>query len=69
MLLVRDVLPVLMSNLIQSAPDNQREKIAKLLDIWERGQTFPLEMLATFKQMLKGGLNSKFVCALLHFLD
>lgn len=29
-----------------------QEKIRKLLDIWEKGQTFPLQMLATFKEKL-----------------
>lgn len=57
--LVRDVLPILMGNLIQSAPDPQKEKISKLLDIWERGQTFPHDMLTGFKQILNGGQNSK----------
>lgn len=56
--LVRDVLPVLMGNLVQSAPDTQKEKISKLLDIWERGQTFPRDMLAGFKQLLNGGQNN-----------
>lgn len=62
--LIRDVLPVLMNNLVQSAPDNQKEKISKLLDIWQRGQTFPAEMLAKFKQQLNGGQNSKRSCTL-----
>ena len=51
-----------MNNLIQSAPENQKEKISKLLDIWQRGQTFPTEMLAKFKQQLNGGQNSKLGC-------
>ncbi|KAF2688953.1 hypothetical protein K458DRAFT_414623 [Lentithecium fluviatile CBS 122367] len=49
---ITDVLPGLMTDLIRSAPENQKEKISKLLDIWERGQTFPLDMLAGFKQQL-----------------
>ncbi|KAF2855156.1 hypothetical protein T440DRAFT_386698 [Plenodomus tracheiphilus IPT5] len=56
--LIRDVLPVLMTNLVQSAPDNQKEKISKLLDIWQRGQTFPSDMLANFKQLVNGGQNN-----------
>ncbi|KAF1829061.1 hypothetical protein BDW02DRAFT_510868 [Decorospora gaudefroyi] len=56
--MMRDVLPAMMSNLIQSAPETQKEKISKLLDIWERGQTFPLDMLASFKQQLNAGQNS-----------
>jgi protein NRD1 len=42
-----------MSDLIQAAPDNQKDKISKLLDIWERSQTFPLPMVAALKQQLK----------------
>ncbi|KAF2182809.1 hypothetical protein K469DRAFT_220995 [Zopfia rhizophila CBS 207.26] len=49
---VTDMLPNLMTDLILSVPDNQKEKISKLLDIWERGQTFPLNELARFKQQL-----------------
>jgi protein NRD1 len=56
---ITDVLPGLMTNLIQSAPANQKEKISKLLDIWERGQTFPLDMLASFKQQLNNPQSSK----------
>ncbi|KAH7089985.1 hypothetical protein FB567DRAFT_522014 [Paraphoma chrysanthemicola] len=52
--MARDALPVVMSDLVKNAPDNQKEKISKLLDIWERGQTFPLDMLAGMKQMLNG---------------
>ncbi|KAJ4332141.1 hypothetical protein N0V95_009728 [Ascochyta clinopodiicola] len=50
-----DVLPAVMNDLVQHVPDNQREKITKLLDIWQRGHTFPLDMLATFKQQVNGG--------------
>lgn len=57
--MMRDVLPAMMMNLIQSAPETQKEKISKLLDIWERGQTFPLDMLASFKQQLNGAQNSR----------
>lgn len=56
---ITDVLSVLMTDLIRSAPDNQKEKISKLLDIWERGQTFPHDMLAGFKQQLSSPPTSK----------
>ncbi|KAF2024976.1 hypothetical protein EK21DRAFT_117230 [Setomelanomma holmii] len=56
--LVRDTLPVVMSDLVKNAPENQKEKISKLLDIWERGQTFPLDMLNTMKQLLNGQPNN-----------
>lgn len=49
---ITDVLPFLMSDLFQAAPEDQKPKILKLVEIWERGQTFPKEMLAGFKQQL-----------------
>lgn len=55
-----DVLPAVMNDLVQHAPDTQKEKIVKLLDIWQRGQTFPLDMLATFKLQVTG--NSQSMC-------
>jgi protein NRD1 len=57
--MVRDALPVVMSDLVKNAPESQKEKISKLLDIWERGQTFPLDMLTSMKQLLNSHLNSK----------
>jgi protein NRD1 len=56
---ITDVLPSLMADLIQSAPQNQKEKISKLLDIWERAQTFPQKSLASFKHMLTNPQSSK----------
>ncbi|KAL3417674.1 RNA-binding protein [Phlyctema vagabunda] len=49
---VKELLPVLMNDIIQSAPHDHKEKIKKLLDIWEKGQTFPLQMLNSFKEKL-----------------
>lgn len=48
-----------MTDLTQSAPTSQREKILKLIEIWDRGQTFPKEMLAGFKQQLNNANTSK----------
>lgn len=48
-----------MTDLSQSAPDNQKEKILKLVEIWERGQTFPHDMLIGFKQQLNNVKNCK----------
>jgi protein NRD1 len=59
-----DVLPAVMNDLVQHAPDNQKEKITKLLDIWQRGQTFPSDMLANFKQQVNGGQRSKSLAVL-----
>ncbi|KAJ5833192.1 hypothetical protein N7474_001503 [Penicillium riverlandense] len=49
---VTELLPVLMTDIINNAPEDQKEKIKKLVDIWERGQTFPAPMLASFKEKL-----------------
>lgn len=54
-----------MHDLFQSAPENQKEKILKLLEIWERGQTFPKDMIAGFKQQLSKAKTSKTVCSIL----
>jgi protein NRD1 len=53
---VRDALPV---DLVKNAPESQKDKITKLLDIWERGQTFPPDMIASMKQMVNGKPNSE----------
>lgn len=57
--MVRDALPVVMSDLIKNAPESQKEKISKLLDIWERGQTFPPNMIASMKHLVNGPPTSK----------
>ncbi|CZT48864.1 related to RNA binding protein NRD1 protein [Rhynchosporium secalis] len=49
---VKELLPMLMNDIIHSAPNDQKEKLRKLLDIWEKGQTFPLQMIASFKEQL-----------------
>ncbi|KAK2766202.1 hypothetical protein FQN54_007718 [Arachnomyces sp. PD_36] len=49
---VTELLPVLMTDIINNAPEDQKEKIKKLVDIWERGYTFPANMLANFKEKL-----------------
>ncbi|KFA80470.1 hypothetical protein S40288_02101 [Stachybotrys chartarum IBT 40288] len=49
---VTELMPVLMNDILQSAPGEQKEKIKKLLDIWEKGQTFPVSMIESFKQKL-----------------
>ncbi|KAI0479074.1 hypothetical protein GGR56DRAFT_633355 [Xylariaceae sp. FL0804] len=49
---VTELLPVLMNDILQNAPAEQKEKIKKLVDIWEKGQTFPVSMIESFKQKL-----------------
>ncbi|RYO84713.1 hypothetical protein DL766_003416 [Monosporascus sp. MC13-8B] len=49
---VTELLPVLMNDILQNAPAEQKEKIKKLVDIWEKGQTFPTSLIESFKQKL-----------------
>ncbi|KAI2641952.1 hypothetical protein GGS21DRAFT_486806 [Xylaria nigripes] len=55
---VTELLPVLMNDIIQNAPAEQKEKIKKLVDIWEKGQTFPMSMIESFKQKLNAPVSS-----------
>ncbi|KAL1601600.1 hypothetical protein SLS60_006515 [Paraconiothyrium brasiliense] len=57
---ITDILPLLMTDLSHSAPDSQKEKILKLVEIWERGQTFPKDMLAGFKQQFSSAKTNTF---------
>lgn len=54
---VTELIPVLMNDLLQSAPEDQKEKIKKLVDIWEKGQTFPAALIESFKQKLNAPKN------------
>ncbi|KAJ5191446.1 uncharacterized protein N7498_010431 [Penicillium cinerascens] len=54
---VTELLPVLMTDIINNAPQDQKEKIKKLIDIWERGQTFPTSMLSSFREKLTSPSN------------
>jgi protein NRD1 len=54
---VTDLLPVLMTDIINNAPQDQKDKIKKLVDIWERGATFPAPMLASFKDKMNAAQN------------
>ncbi|KAK4222409.1 Rpb7-binding protein seb1 [Podospora fimiseda] len=57
---VTELMPVFMEDIIQKASD-QKEKIKKLVEIWERGETFPISMLNNFKEKLRSaGSNSRF---------
>jgi protein NRD1 len=57
---VTELLTVLMTDIINNAPEDQKEKIKKLVDIWERGNTFPAHMINDFKEKLNApALNSK----------
>ncbi|KAI9787347.1 MAG: hypothetical protein M1816_007633 [Peltula sp. TS41687] len=62
---VTELLPILMTDIIQHAPEDQKEKIRKLVDIWERGSTFPAAMLQSFKDKLNAP-SSKIYPILIH---
>ncbi|OAP60135.1 hypothetical protein AYL99_05137 [Fonsecaea erecta] len=49
---VTELLPVLMNDIIATAPEDQKVKIRKLLEIWERSNTFPAPLLASLKDKL-----------------
>ncbi|MCJ1268353.1 hypothetical protein MMC22_008241 [Lobaria immixta] len=49
---VTELLPSFMTDIINTAPEDQKARIKKLVDIWERGNTFPLPMLSSFKEKL-----------------
>lgn len=55
---VTELLPVLLNDIIANAPEDQKAKIEKLLDIWERGNTFPSAMLSSIKERLKSSANN-----------
>ncbi|KAJ5577754.1 RNA binding protein Nrd1 [Penicillium hispanicum] len=55
---VTELLPVLMTDIINNAPQDQKEKIRKLIDIWERGCTFPAPILASFREKLNAPLQN-----------
>ncbi|KAF2397151.1 hypothetical protein EJ06DRAFT_515360 [Trichodelitschia bisporula] len=48
------ILPNMMGELIAVAPENQKERIQKLIDIWVSSKTFPEVMLSDFKRKLAG---------------
>ncbi|KAK2848550.1 hypothetical protein FQN49_005617 [Arthroderma sp. PD_2] len=54
---VTELLPVLMTDIINNAPEDQKDKIKKLVDIWERGYTFPAPMLQSFKEKLNAPVS------------
>ncbi|TVY36788.1 Rpb7-binding protein [Lachnellula subtilissima] len=57
---VKELLPNLMNNIIASSPDkDQKDRIRKLLDIWEKAQTFPLAMLNDFKEKLTASMQNE----------
>ncbi|KAK3905885.1 hypothetical protein C8A05DRAFT_12328 [Staphylotrichum tortipilum] len=49
---VTELIPILMNDIVATAPEDQKEKIRKLVDIWEKGQTFPPSMVNSFKDKL-----------------
>ncbi|KAH6678883.1 hypothetical protein F5X68DRAFT_34983 [Plectosphaerella plurivora] len=49
---MRELMPLLMNDIIQSAPPTHKDKINKLLDIWEKGQTFSQDVVDTSRTKL-----------------
>ncbi|KAL8712765.1 MAG: hypothetical protein Q9220_002973 [cf. Caloplaca sp. 1 TL-2023] len=65
---VTELLPMLMTDITNSAPEDQKARIKKLVDIWERGTTFPNEMLASFKEKLETPASGKNLAATSRYL-
>ncbi|KAK0732631.1 hypothetical protein B0T21DRAFT_412796 [Apiosordaria backusii] len=47
-----ELMPILMNDSISAAPEDQKDKIKKLLDIWEKGETFPAAMVSSWREKL-----------------
>ncbi|CAK7567002.1 MAG: hypothetical protein SEPTF4163_004959 [Sporothrix epigloea] len=47
-----ELMPVLINDILSTAPADQKDKIRKLVDIWEKGQTFPANQIESFKAKL-----------------
>ncbi|OAA57350.1 enth/vhs [Akanthomyces lecanii RCEF 1005] len=60
---VTQLLPGLMRAMNECAPDDQKEKIRKLLDIWDAGKTFPAEILQNCRQGLTPQPHTSIPCA------
>ncbi|KAG8526240.1 uncharacterized protein KY384_000233 [Bacidia gigantensis] len=50
--LVTEMLPSFVNETINRAPEEQKGRISKLVDIWDRSSTFPQDMLAGFRNKL-----------------
>jgi protein NRD1 len=49
---VTELLPSLIDDTIQNAPSDHKAKVESLVQIWERGNTFPASTLAEIKKKL-----------------
>lgn len=49
---VSELLPALMHDIISVIPDEQREKLQKLIAIWEKAGTFAPSLLQSFREKL-----------------
>ncbi|KAI9709635.1 MAG: hypothetical protein M1828_002396 [Chrysothrix sp. TS-e1954] len=49
---VTELLPHMMNDLNLHAPDDQKDKIMKLIEIWERGEVFPAHILSNAKKAI-----------------
>ncbi|CAI4218154.1 unnamed protein product [Parascedosporium putredinis] len=52
---VTEIVPALMDNIVQTAPVDQKDRVKKLVDIWERAQTFPPNYITKFRKQLTQG--------------
>ncbi|KIH91554.1 protein NRD1 [Sporothrix brasiliensis 5110] len=55
---VTELIPVLMTDILSTAPADQKDKIKKLVDIWEKGQTFSPQLIESFKEKLNASASN-----------
>lgn len=46
---VTELMPALFDDIMKGIPEDQKPKLANMITIWERGNTFPAKLLAEFK--------------------
>lgn len=51
---VTELMPALFDDIIKGIPEDQKPKLANMITIWERGNTFPAKLLADFKAKVSG---------------
>ncbi|SMY21071.1 unnamed protein product [Zymoseptoria tritici ST99CH_1A5] len=51
---VTELMPALFDDIMKGVPEDQEPKLTNMITIWERGNTFPKDMLAEFKNKVSG---------------
>ena len=54
---VTELMPALFDDAMKSIPTDQKDKLANMVKIWEKGSTFPAKLLSDFQAKLSGETN------------